>query len=101
MTKRSKRKKKLVLFSVLLSFSALTIFYISQIIKVYEIGYLIGKNTDIVNSLQEENAELKLAVSQKSNLKNAEEKLIEKGFQKISASTINYIIVSDMSLAKK
>lgn len=101
MTKRNKRKKKLVLLSILFSFSALSIFYIFQIIKIYETAYINGKNIVTINNFKKENAELKLSISQQKNLKNAEEKIIEEGFQKVSTSTRNYIIIPEISLAKK
>lgn len=101
MTKRNKRKKSLLLASILFGFSALTTFYFFQIIKISETAYSIGKNINKIESLKKENAELKLSISQQRNLKNAEEKISEKGFQKISTNTRNYIIVPEISLAKK
>lgn len=101
MTKRNKRKKNLVLLSILFGFSALTVFYFFQVIKMSETGYLMGKNITTIENLKKENSELKLSISQQRNLKNAEEKIIEEGFQKVSASTRNYIIIPEISLAKK
>lgn len=101
MTKRNKRQKNLVLLSILFGFSALTVFYFFQVIKMSENGYLMGKNITIIENLKKENAELKLSVSKQRNLKNAEEKIIEEGFEKVSTRTTNYIIIPEISLAKK
>ncbi|MFA5228526.1 MAG: hypothetical protein WC446_02090 [Candidatus Paceibacterota bacterium] len=101
MTKRNKRKKNLVLLSVLFGFSALVVFYFFQVVKISETGYLMGKKMTTIENLKKENAELKLSISQQRNLKNAEEKIIEEGFQKVSISTRNYIVIPEVSLAKK
>jgi len=101
MTKRNKRKKNLVLVSILFSLSLLTFFYLFQVIKMSETAYQIGKNITTINSLKKENANLNLSISQQKNLKNAEEKIIEEGFLKVSANTRNYIVIPEISLAKK
>ena len=101
MTKRSKRKKNLVLASILFSLSLLTFFYLFQVIKMSETAYQIGQNITKIENLKKENANLKLSISQQKNLKDVEEKIIEEGFLKISEKTRNYIIIPEMSLAKK
>lgn len=65
-----------------------------------ETAYSIGKNITTVDNLKKETAELKLSISKQKNLRNAEEKIIEEGFQKVSMNTKNYIIISEISLAK-
>jgi len=101
MTKRSKRKKNLVLVSILFSLSLLTFFYLFQVIKMSETAYQIGQNIIKIENLKKENADLKLSISQQKNLKDVEEKIIEEGFLKVSENTRNYIIIPEMSLAKK
>jgi len=101
MTKRNKRKKNLILVSVLFSLSLLTFFYLFQVVKMSETAYQIGKNNTTIDYLKKENANLKLSISQQKNLKNAEEKIIGEGFLKVSASTRNYIVIPEISLAKK
>ena len=101
MTKRSKGKKNLVLASILFSLSLLIFFYLFQVIKMSETAYQIGQNITKIENLKKENANLKLSISQQKNLKDVEEKIIEEGFLKISENTRNYIIIPEMSLAKK
>jgi len=100
MIKRKKLKKIIVLSSLLFSFVGLSSFYLFQMVKMSEIAYTIGKNTAIVKNLEKETAELKLDISKQKNLKNAEEKIIDQGFKKVSSSSINYIVIPEISLAK-
>ena len=84
--------------SILLA-SILVCFYVFQIVKLTEAGYIKGERETIIRSLKKETAELKLLVSKDRNLVNIEEKVLENGFQKVSK--LNYIIVPEASLAAK
>jgi ATP-dependent protease HslVU (ClpYQ) ATPase subunit len=77
----------------------LVCFYIFQVVKLTEAGYLRGERESLIRDLKKETAELKLAVSKDRNLVNIEEKVSEEGFQKINK--LNYIVVPDNSLAAK
>lgn len=77
----------------------LVCFYVFQVVKLTEAGYLRGEKESLIKSLKEETAELKLAVSKDRNLVNIEEKVSEQGFEKINK--LNYIVVPDNSLASK
>ena len=100
MTKKNK-KKFIILFSIIFSVLSLSVFYIFQMVKISETAYINGKNTTNLEKLREEVSDLKLSISKQKNLKNAEEKIIEKGFQKVSSNTISYIVIPEISLANK
>jgi len=82
-----------------LAAAVLVCFYIFQVVKLTEAGYLRGQKESMITDLKKQTAELKLAVSKDRNLVNIEEKVAEQGFEK--ASKLNYIVVSDASLAAK
>ena len=100
MTKKNK-KKFIILSSIIFSVLSLSVFYIFQMVKISETAYINGKNTTNLEQLKEEVSDLKLSISKQKNLKNAEEKIIEKGFQKVSSNTISYIVIPEISLANK
>lgn len=77
----------------------LVCFYVFQVVKLTEAGYLRGEKESTIKSLKKETAELKLLVSKDRNLVNVEEKVLENGFQKVSK--LDYILVSEASLAAK
>jgi len=84
--------------AVLLAF-VLVCFYVFQVVKLTEAGYIRGEREALIKDLKKENAELKLAVSKDRNLVNIEEKVVAEGFQKVSK--FNYIVVPETSLAAK
>ena len=101
MTKTNRRKNKILLFSILFIFSGLLTFYFIQVVKMSEIAYQIGVNSTTISEVKKEVIDLNLSVSKQKNLKNAEEKVIEQGFQKVSANTRSYIVIPEISLANK
>jgi len=98
---KNKKKKFIILSSIIFSVLSLSVFYIFQMVKISETAYINGKNTTNLEQLKEEVSDLKLSISKQKNLKNAEEKIIEKGFQKVSSNTISYIVIPEISLANK
>ncbi|MFA5754878.1 MAG: hypothetical protein WC909_00735 [Candidatus Paceibacterota bacterium] len=101
MTKTNRRKNKILLFSILFIFSGLLTFYFVQVVKMSEVAYQIGMNSATISEVKKEVIDLNLSVSRQKNLKNAEEKVIEQGFQKVSMNTRSYIVVPEISLANK
>ncbi|MFZ3054421.1 MAG: hypothetical protein WA091_00345 [Minisyncoccales bacterium] len=77
----------------------LVCFYVFQVVKLTEAGYLRGERESSIKDLKKENAELKLAVSKDRNLVNIEEKVVAEGYEKVSK--FNYIIVPETSVASK
>jgi hypothetical protein len=88
-------------FFMILSITALALvcFYIFQVIKLTESGYIKGEKETAISELKKEVAQLKVEVSKSRNLINIEEKVSEEGFEKVSK--INYIVVSEAALASK
>lgn len=88
-------------FFMILSITALALvcFYIFQVIKLTESGYIKGERETAISELKKEVAQLKVEVSKSQNLINIEEKVSEEGFQKVSK--VNYIVVSEAALASK
>jgi hypothetical protein len=74
-------------------------FYVFQVVKLTETGYIRGEKDAIIKNLKKETAELKLTVSKGRNLVNVEEKVLEEGYQKVSK--LEYIVVSETSVAVK
>ncbi|MDD3386598.1 MAG: hypothetical protein PHU17_02060 [Candidatus Pacebacteria bacterium] len=101
MTKTNRRKNKILFFSIVFLFSGLLTFYFFQIVKMSEIAYEMGIKNDMINETKEEIIDLNLSVSKQKNLKNAEQKVIEQGFQRVSINTRSYIVVPEISLANK
>ena len=79
--------------------TVLVCFYVFQVVKLTEAGYIRGENDAKIKELKKETAELRLLVSKDRNLVNIEEKVLEEGFQKVSK--FNYILVPEASLAIK
>jgi hypothetical protein len=77
----------------------LVCFYIFQIVKLTESGYIKGERETSIKELKKEVAELKLSVSKDRNLVSIEEKAAQEGFEKVSK--VNYIISSETSVASK
>ena len=88
-------------FFMILSITALALvcFYIFQVVKLTESGYVKGERETAIRELKKEVTQLKVEVSKSQNLINIEEKVSEEGFQKVSK--INYILVSEAALASK
>ncbi len=78
---------------------ALVCFYVFQVVKLTESGYIKGEKETSIQQLKKDVAELKLSVSKDRNLINIEEKVAQEGFEKVSK--VNYIVVSDASVASK
>jgi hypothetical protein len=78
---------------------ALVCFYVFQVVKLTESGYIKGEKETSIKELKKEVAELKLSVSKSRNLINIEEKVLGAGFEKVSK--LNYIVISDASVASK
>jgi hypothetical protein len=78
---------------------ALVCFYVFQVVKLTESGYIKGEKETSIKELKKEVAELKLSVSKDSNLINIEEKVREEGFEKVSK--LNYIVVPEATIASK
>jgi hypothetical protein len=78
---------------------ALVCFYVFQVVKLTESGYIKGEKETFIKELKKEVAEMKLSVSKDSNLINIEEKVKEEGFEKVSK--LNYIVVPEATVASK
>ncbi len=78
---------------------ALVCFYVFQVVKLTESGYIKGERETTIKELKREVASLKVSVSKDRNLVNIEEKVLEEGFEKVSK--LNYIIVPEASVASK
>ena len=78
---------------------ALVCFYVFQVIKLTESGYIKGEREAAIKDLKKEVASLRLDVSKTRNLINIEEKVLSAGFEKVSK--LNYIVVSEASVASK
>jgi hypothetical protein len=88
-------------FFMILTMTALALvcFYVFQVVKLTESGYIKGEKETAIQDLKKEVAELKLSVSKDRNLVNIEEKVLEEGFEKVSK--LSYIVVSEASVASK
>jgi cell division protein YceG involved in septum cleavage len=100
MIKIKKLRRKIIISSLFFSLLGLSFFYLLQMTKMSENAYTIGKKTEIAIELGKETDELKLKISKQKNLKNAEEKILEQGFQKLISGNISYVIIPEISLAK-
>lgn len=98
MTIAKTHSQRFFAISILLA-SILVCFYIFQVVKLTEAGYLRGEKETAINELKKETAELKLSVSKEGNLVNVEEKVLAEGYQKVS--NLDYIVVSEASVAVK
>jgi len=98
MTIAKTHSQRFFAISILLA-SILVCFYIFQVVKLTEAGYLRGEKETSINELKKETAELKLSVSKETNLQNIEAKVLESGYQKVSQ--LDYIVVSEASVAVK
>ena len=78
---------------------ALVCFYVFQVVKLTESGYIKGEKELAIKNLKKEVAELRLSVSKGRNLINIEEKVLGAGFEKVSK--LNYIVVPDSTIASK
>jgi hypothetical protein len=78
---------------------ALVCFYVFQVVKLTESGYIKGERETAISDLKKEVAGLRLAVSKERNLINIEEKVLGAGFEKVSK--LNYIVVSEAAIASK
>jgi hypothetical protein len=78
---------------------ALVCFYVFQVVKLTESGYIKGEKETSIQQLKKDVAELKLSVSKDRNLINIEERVAQEGFEKVNK--VNYIVVSDASVASK
>jgi hypothetical protein len=86
--------QRFFIIAVILAF-VLVCFYVFQVVKLTEAGYMRGERESLIKDLKKETAELKLAVSKDRNLVNIEEKVVAEGFQKVSK--FDYIVVSEAS----
>jgi hypothetical protein len=77
----------------------LVCFYVFQVVKLTESGYIKGERETAIRELKKDVAELKLSVSKDRNLINIEEKVLSEGFEKVSK--LSYIVVSEASVASK
>lgn len=84
---------------IIMASLALVCFYVFQVVKLTESGYVKGERESAIKELKKEVAGLKLSVSKDRNLINIEEKIKEEGFEKVSK--VNYIVVSEASVASK
>ena len=91
----SKKKNKNTLFIVLVAF--LLIVYLVKVVELGKINFFLGKEEKKVALLKNETADLKLAVSQKSNLNKLEDKIQELGYAKINK--IDYLTISSSPIA--
>ena len=98
MTISKTNSKKILAVSTIIA-TALICFYVFQIVKLTEAGYIKGEKEAAIKELRKENAELKIAISKDRNLSNFEEKVLTEGFQKVSK--VNYIVIPEISLASK
>lgn len=78
---------------------ALVCFYVFQVVKLTESGYIKGERETAIRELKKEVAELKLSVSKDRNLINIEEKVLGAGFEKVSK--ISYISAPEATVASK
>lgn len=78
---------------------ALVCFYVFQVVKLTESGYIKGEREATIKELRKEVSLLKVSVSKDRNLVNIEEKVLEEGFEKMSE--LSYIVVPEASVASK
>jgi hypothetical protein len=78
---------------------ALVCFYVFQVVKLTESGYIKGEKETTISELKKEVTGLRLAVSKDRNLINIEEKVVGAGFEKVSK--ISYISASEATVASK
>jgi hypothetical protein len=98
MTIAKNNSKKFFMIIVMVSL-ALVCFYVFQVVKLTESGYIKGERETAIKELKKEVAELKLSVSKDRNLINIEEKVLGAGFEKVSK--LNYIVVPEATVASK
>lgn len=94
-----KKKKKLVFAGMLSLVIFMSGIYVFQLIKLSEANYSLGQREKELSSLEEENNNLKLAVSKSSNLNRVEDKVIELGYSKMG--NIDFINIPSSSVAVK
>ncbi|MFA5310493.1 MAG: hypothetical protein WC386_02275 [Candidatus Paceibacterota bacterium] len=90
--------QRFFIIATILAF-VLVCFYVFQVVKLTEAGYIRGERESLIKDLKKETAELKLAVSKDRNLVNIEEKVVAEGYEKVNK--FDYIIVPENSLAAK
>jgi hypothetical protein len=95
----AKNNSKRFFMIITLTCLALVCFYVFQVVKLTESGYIKGERETTIKELKKEVASLRLSVSKDRNLVNIEEKVLEEGFEKVSK--LNYIVVSEASVASK
>ncbi|MFA5009032.1 MAG: hypothetical protein WC534_00410 [Candidatus Paceibacterota bacterium] len=97
MAKKRKIKNIFNLLPIMVVVSAC--FYIFQIAQLTQSGYLITEKEKEITSLKKETATLQLNISQSKNLVNFENRITEKGYDKIEK--IDYLIIPNNSVATK
>jgi len=96
----TQKKKKKLLFAGMLSLIVfMSGIYVFQLIKLSEANYSLGQKERQLSSIEEENNNLKLAVSRSSNLNRVEDKVKELGYSKMG--NIDFINIPSSSVAVK
>ncbi|MFA5178034.1 MAG: hypothetical protein WC427_00540 [Candidatus Paceibacterota bacterium] len=97
MAKKRKIKNIFSLLPILVIVSAC--FYVFQIAQSAQSEYLINEKEKEIALLKKETATLQLNISQSKNLVNFEDRITEKGYDKIEK--IDYLIIPSNSVATK
>ena len=98
MTLAKTNSQRFFAVSILLAIT-LVCFYVFQVVKLTEAGYIKGEKESAIQQLKKDTAELKVSLSKDRNLQNIEERVLAEGYQKVSK--LNYIVISEASLAAK
>jgi len=95
--KKKRDQSKLFFCLVITSIVALTGFYVFQISEMSRVSYLASSKQSEIDSLKKENSGLKLSISKSKNLISIEDRIKDKGYDKVGK--INYMIAPSNTVA--
>ncbi|MDD5639520.1 MAG: hypothetical protein PHR47_01790 [Candidatus Pacebacteria bacterium] len=95
--KKKKNQAKSFFLLIIVAIISLTGLYVFQISEMSRVSYLASSKEIEIDSLKKENSGLKLSISKNKNLMSVEERIKEKGYDKVGK--INYMIVSGNTVA--
>ncbi|MCK9393849.1 MAG: hypothetical protein WCX30_02065 [Candidatus Paceibacterota bacterium] len=95
--KKKKNQTKLFFLLIIVVIVTLTGLYVFQISEMSRVSYLASNKEVEIDSLKKENSGLKLSISKNKNLVSVEERIKEKGYDKVGK--INYMVVSGNTVA--
>lgn len=95
--KKKKNQPKLFFCFIVTAIIVLTGFYVFQVSEMSRISYLVSSAQGEIDSLKKENSGLKLSISQNKNLMTVEDKIKEKGYDKVGK--INYMVTPGDTVA--